>query len=66
MKLGERQEAVLRSLREYGRWHQRCGWVWDSASGTERILETLIRRGLVRKRKCKVGFSTLTVYYPKG
>ena len=58
--LGERQEACLRSLREFGCWHRRGSWTWDTDSGTTRIMESLVRRGLVVKRHEGRG----TVYYP--
>lgn len=43
--LGETQKSVLRSLQEHGKWPGR--WVWDSNSGTERVLESLRLRCLV-------------------
>ncbi len=48
-KLGEIQRSVLDSLQRHGSWHPRCGWVWDNYSGTIRILESLVKRGLVVK-----------------
>lgn len=51
MKLGRVQEAVLRSLTVHGGWHDGCGWVWDTPSGTIRVLETLVKRGLVTKTR---------------
>lgn len=50
-KLGDNQRAVLQSLVEFGRWHRGCGWLWDTNAGTERILDSLVRRGLARKDK---------------
>ena len=47
--LGRVQEHVLRALSEFGSWHPRCGWLWDTDSGTARIMESLVRRGLVEK-----------------
>lgn len=51
-KLGHIQEAVLRCLNShYGYWKRddmRCGWVWDTQSGTERILKSMIPHGVVR------------------
>lgn len=58
--LGETQEAVLRALEEHEKWHERCGWVWNSASGTRRILESLYKRKLVRRRPGPHGVT----YYP--
>jgi DNA-binding IclR family transcriptional regulator len=47
--LGETQADVLDSLKRHGQWYERCGWVWDTPSGTRRVLESLVRRGLVTK-----------------
>jgi DNA-binding PadR family transcriptional regulator len=48
--LGETQRDVLASLkRSGGYWHAGCGWYWDTHSGTTRIMESLLRRGLVEK-----------------
>lgn len=50
--LGSTQKSILQALREHGSWHNRgfgCGWVWDSRSGTQKVLESLVRRGLVVK-----------------
>lgn len=44
-KLGSKQREVLDSLRRHGSWHRRCGWVWDTISGTERVLNSLVRAG---------------------
>lgn len=48
--LGKNQRGVLSSIREHGQWHSRgfgCGWVWDTPSNTRKILDTLVKRGLV-------------------
>ncbi len=48
--LGKTQKNILNSLERHGSWHGRgCGWVWDTHAGTERVLETLVKRGLVNK-----------------
>lgn len=46
-KLGKKQQDVLASLRRHGSWHRRCGWLWDNVSGTERVLNSLVRAGYV-------------------
>lgn len=46
-KLGVVQESVLRCLLEHEGWGPQCGWIWNSASGTEKIIRTLVTRGLV-------------------
>jgi len=45
-KLGRVQRGVLEALREHGSWGQYHGWLWDTASGTERRLKALVKRGL--------------------
>lgn len=50
--LGDNQRGVLRSMINYGRngeWHASCGWYWGTHSGTQRILESLVKRGLVER-----------------
>jgi hypothetical protein len=52
MKLGTTQRALLEALVEHRYWYAGgygCGWVWGTASDTERVLEALFRRGLVTK-----------------
>lgn len=56
-KLGETQRSVIHALDQHGAWQHPCGWVWDTPSGTVKILESLRRRGLVRTTK---GVYTLT------
>lgn len=49
--MGETQREVLRSLAKPSRgfWYSGCGWLWDTPSGTRKIMETLLKRGLVTK-----------------
>lgn len=49
-KLGDNQRHLLRMLHDHGEWNNRCGWLWNSQSGTVRILDSLIARGLVREK----------------
>lgn len=48
-KLGKNQQGVLDAIRHHGFWHRGpgCGWNWDGERGTERILDSLRRVGLV-------------------
>ena len=48
-KLGKNQQGVLAAIRHHGFWHRGpgCGWKWDGERGTERILDSLRRVGLV-------------------
>ncbi len=50
-KLGTTQREVLRCLLEHGRWHRGCGWLWNTWGGTERVMNSLVRRGLVRTQE---------------
>lgn len=47
--LGRNQRSVLRSLAEHngGEWSPGSGWYWKNPSTTERVLNSLVRRGLV-------------------
>lgn len=46
-KLGERQRLCLSAMIRHGGQWPGAGWRWDSESGTIRILDSLVRRGLV-------------------
>lgn len=45
-KLGRNQLSVLLALWEHTEWYPGCGWIWDNQSGTERILLSLMKKGL--------------------
>lgn len=47
--LGSTQQSVLNTIRSHKRWHSGCGWLWTNYSETVRILESLVKRGLVKK-----------------
>lgn len=49
MRLGSRQEAVYRLLCKRGLWYPGCGWYWGGQAETQRVLEGLVRRGMVLK-----------------
>jgi len=46
-KVGKTQLAVLRSLHEGNGWYAGCGWLWNTYSGTRKIMDSLVKRGLV-------------------
>lgn len=48
-KLGENQKGIIESLKQHGSYHTHgfCGWVWDTPANTVKILESLVKRGLV-------------------
>tara|TARA_B100000700_G_scaffold311500_2_gene393718 strand:+ start:158746 stop:159288 length:543 start_codon:yes stop_codon:yes gene_type:complete len=45
--LGKTQLDMLNSLYRHHGWYAGCGWLWNTKSGTVRILEALLKRGLV-------------------
>lgn len=53
MKLGTNQLGVLKCLQERERGFvdgpYGSGWVWGTQSGTKKILESLVKKGLVTK-----------------
>jgi len=48
-KLGENQIGVLEALKSHGAWKGNGGggWIWENLSVTKRIMESLVKRGLV-------------------
>lgn len=45
-KLGRVQQDVLSALREHGSWSPDVyGWIWDTASNTKRVMDSLVRAG---------------------
>jgi hypothetical protein len=54
--LGNTQECVLRALREHGSWSAGCGWTWNTLAGTEKILDSLVRRGLATKKLVRLPY----------
>jgi hypothetical protein len=59
-KLGAIQQQVLKDMGEYGEWYEGCGWTWNTASGTTRIMESLLKRGLVTKEVGKEPYPRVT------
>lgn len=50
--LGKNQRGLLLNLRDRGSWHTSdngCSWLWDTPSNTKKILDTLVKRGLVHE-----------------
>lgn len=45
--LGKNQQDMLRALVEHHTWSPGCGWLWSTPSATVRLLDGLVRRGLV-------------------
>lgn len=51
MRLGNQQLDILRFMGDHrlGAWYEGCGWTWTTPMGTIRLLESLVRHGLVTK-----------------
>jgi len=51
MKLGKNQLSWLRWIQEsrWKRWHQHCGFEWANTSSSERLCESLAKKGLLKK-----------------
>jgi hypothetical protein len=46
---------MLWSLQTFGSWHDcGCGWMVDSRSRTIRALDSLVKRGLVKRQEQKL------------
>lgn len=48
VKCGKVQRLVVESLCDAGCWFPGCGWVWDTPSGTERVVRSLCTRNMAR------------------
>lgn len=61
--LGSNQIVILRTLAKTngGTWHADCGWAWDGNATTARLLNGLVRRGLVEHRDDHGRFGTYTI-----
>jgi hypothetical protein len=44
-KLGRVQQDVYAALKLHGSWSLGCGWLWDTYSGTQRVMDSLVRAG---------------------
>ena len=49
LRIGTTQQSCLESLYQRKGWYPMCGWIWNNRSVTIRIMETLVKRGLVDK-----------------
>jgi hypothetical protein len=48
MKLGRTQQIILNRVSKDS-FHNGCGWIWTNYSSTVKILESLVKHGLVEK-----------------
>lgn len=53
--LGLIQQEVYAALKRHGSWAPGCGWLWDTYSGTRRVLDSLVRRGYATSTKGQGG-----------
>lgn len=66
-RIGSRQASVLESMQEHCRSRfPGGGWVWDSYSGTARLLNGLVRRGLIFRWEVRRPGRTWTSYVWTG
>jgi hypothetical protein len=65
-KLGRIQELVLDALRRHGKWTSdyTCGWTWNGAHRTGKIMESLVRKGYATKEATKVNGRDVILYKP--
>jgi hypothetical protein len=65
-KLGAAQTGILMALYRLGEWYEGCGWTWSNRSYTVDRLESLRKRGLVKKvkRKALGDKAVIAVYVP--
>ena len=47
--IGDTQLSVLKVLCEYGGWGPGFSWIWENRSTTQRICESLVKRGVATK-----------------
>jgi DNA-binding PadR family transcriptional regulator len=60
--LGKVQINVLGSLESHrGTWWAGCGWYWDTYSGTNKLLQSLFKRGLVDHAPNDTRFGVFTI-----
>ena len=59
--LGTNQIGLLDALTRYGYWYRGCGWTWGGDSNTARVMDTLVKRKLVKTRNRS---DDITVYVP--
>jgi hypothetical protein len=45
--IGKTQREILKCVLDHGCWYSGCGWLWTSYHETERLMESLAKRGLL-------------------
>ena len=48
MKLGKNQEVVLDAISRHRRYYESCGWYFGTHKETVQILNSLVKKGLVK------------------
>lgn len=68
--LGPSQKEVLNLLNKFGPWRDATyaipAWIWDTPSRTKLMLDSLVRRGLVKVEKDKDGIQTWSLVESHG
>ena len=47
--LGKNQKTMLAMMVEHQSYHRGCGWLFESRTMTERVLDSLVRQGLAER-----------------
>lgn len=49
MKLGTNQAGMIWAMNDHNGWNPnaRPGWIWNTPGGTQKIVDSLVKRGLV-------------------
>lgn len=64
VRLGSVQRHMLSAMVRHKRWFRGCGWYWSSRGGTQKLCESLARRGLFEEYALSVGNRTLQAWRP--
>ncbi len=63
-RLGATQAKVFDALVEHESWSEDCGWIWGTPSSTRRIMDSLVRAGVVKVEESGVGVLARRTYRP--
>lgn len=62
--MGNVQREVLSILIDRKEWSRKSGWNWNGATGTARIMDSLVKRGFVSREPRVVRGVMVDVYKP--
>lgn len=62
-RLDKTQAGCLRNMvtTSKGAWQAGCGWEWGSSFKTEKVFDSLVSRGLVKKTGTHKGYGTYEI-----